>query len=213
MKCTVQEFFTMNSLTQKIRTVAALLGLAGLSLNNAVAQAGGAPAQAPARPNKLFIQILDGEGALNDIRSRTAREPIVQIQDENHKPIAGAVVIFTTPGSGPSAVFSNGLTRLEVTTGEDGKAAAQGLKPNSVSGQFQIQVSVTYGTLSSVAVIDQTNTAKASVQSHAAHGLSLKVIAIVSGIAGAGVATGLALTHTSSHSSTITAGSPTVGAP
>lgn len=213
MKRAAQELFTMNSLSQKVRTVAALLGLAGLSLNTAAAQAGSTAAEAPAQPNKLFIQILDGEGALNDIRSRTAREPIVQIQDENHKPVAGAVVLFTTPDSGPSAVFSNGLTRFQTTTGLDGKATAQGLKPNNVSGQFQIQVSVTLGDLSSVAVIDQTNTAKASLQSHAAHGLSLKVIAIVSGIAGAGVATGLVLTHNTSHPATITAGSPTVGAP
>ncbi len=149
---------------------------------------------------------------MNDIRSRTAREPIVEIEDENHKPIAGAVVIFTTPDSGPSAIFSNGLTRFQTMTGEDGKAVAQGLKPNSVSGAFQIQVNATFGTLSSVAVIDQTNSAKTSVQSHAAHGLPVKVIAIVSGIAGAGVATGLLLTR-GSHSDTITPGSPTVGAP
>ena len=56
----------MISFNQNVRTVTAILCLAGLSLNSA-------PAQAPAQPNKLFIQILDGEGALNDIRSRTAR--------------------------------------------------------------------------------------------------------------------------------------------
>lgn len=195
----------MTSFNQKVRTATAILCLAGLSLNSALAQA-------PAHPNKLFIQIVDGEGALNDIRSRTAREPIVQIEDENHKPIAGAVVIFTTPGSGPSAVFSNGLTSFQTTTGEDGRALAQGLKPNNVSGAFQIQVSATFGTLSTVAVIDQTNIGKTSAQSHAAHGVSIKVIAIVSGIAGAGVATGLLLNR-GSHSDTITPGTPTVGAP
>ena len=195
----------MTSFNQKVRTVTAILCLAGLSLNSALAQA-------PAQPNKLFIQILDGEGALNDIRSRTAREPIVQIEDENHKPIAGAVVIFTAPGSGPSAVFSNGLTSFQTTTGGDGRALAQGLKPNNVSGAFQIQVSATFGALSTVAVIDQTNIGKTSAQSHATHGLSIKVIAIVSGIAGAGVATGFLLNR-GSHADTITPGTPTVGAP
>lgn len=196
----------MNPVTAKFRTATAMLCLAGLSLNSALAQA-------PAPPNRLFIQILDGEGALNDIRSRTAREPIVQIEDENHKPIAGAVVIFSTPGSGPSAIFSNGLTSFTTTTGADGRAAAEGLKPNGVAGEFQIQVSATFGILSSVAVINQTNSAKASsTQSHAAHGLPIKVIAIVGGIAGAGVATGLLLSR-GSHSDTVTAGTPTVGAP
>jgi len=203
----------MNSLHKIVRTLAAILCLAGLGLNDAVAQAGGAPAQAPAQPNKLFIQILDGEGALNDIRSRTAREPIVQIEDENHKPIAGAVVLFTTPGSGPSGVFSNGLTTFQTTTGADGRAAAQGLKPNNVTGQFQIQVSATYGNLSSVAVINQTNTGKGSPQSHASHGLSVKVITIVGVIAGGAVATGVLLSQNGGHSTTITPGTPTVGAP
>jgi hypothetical protein len=202
----------MNPVTQKLRTATAMLCLVGLSLNSALAQA-------PAQPNRLFIQILDGEAALNDIRTRTAREPIVQIEDENHKPIAGAVVIFSTPHSGPSAIFSNGLASFKTTTGADGRAAAEGMKPNDVAGEFQIQVSATFGTLSSVAVINQTNkptesstqtnTPKAPPHSHA---LPIKVIAIVGGIAGAGVATGILLSH-GSHSDTITAGLPRVGAP
>ena len=204
----------MSSFTPHLRIPTALLCLAGLSFNSALAQVPAQPVvQSPAQPNRLFIQILDGEGALNDIRSRTAREPIVQIEDENHKPIAGAVVIFSTPDSGPSAIFSNGLHSFKATTGEDGRATAE-LKPNTVSGAFQIQVAATFGALSSVAVINQTNTGKtSSVQSHAAHGLPIKVIAIVGGIAvGAGVATGLLLSN-GSHSTTVTPGTPTVGAP
>jgi hypothetical protein len=196
----------MNPVTTKLRTATAILCLAGLSLNNGLAQT-------PAEPNRMFIQILDGEGALNDIRSRTAREPIVQIEDENHKPIAGAVVIFSTPDSGPSAIFSNGLTSFETTTGADGRATAVGLKPNSVSGAFQIQVSATVGALSSVAVINQTNTGKTTTQSHhSSHGLPIKAIAIVSGIAGGAIVTGLLLSN-SSHSDTITSGKPVVGPP
>jgi hypothetical protein len=209
MKSTAQESTTMNPVTKKLRTATAILCLAGLALNNAVAQA-------PAEPNRMFIQILDGEGVSNDIRSRTAREPIVQIEDENHKPIAGAVVIFSTPNSGPSAIFSNGLTSFKTTTGADGRAAAEGLKPNSVTGAFQIQVSATFGTLSSVAVINQTNTGKAS-STHARetpikHGLPIKAIAIVGAIAGGAIVTGLLLSQ-GSHSDTITPGKPGVGPP
>ena len=196
----------MNPVSAKLRTATAILCLAGLSLNNALAQT-------PATPNRMFIQILDGEGALNDIRSGTAREPIVQIEDENHKPIAGAVVIFSTPKSGPSAIFSNGLTSFKTTTGADGRASGEGLKPNSVTGEFQIQVSATFGALSSVAVINETNTGKTTTQSHhTSHGLPIKAIAIVSGIAGGAVVTGLLLSQ-GSHSDTITSGKPTVGPP
>jgi hypothetical protein len=206
MKNATQESTTMNPVTRKLQTATAMLCLAGLSLNNALAQA-------PAQPNRLFIQIIDGEGALNDIRSRTAREPIVQIEDENHKPIAGAVVLFTTPDSGPSAIFSNGLTSFKTTTGADGRAIGEGLKPNSDSGAFQIQVSASFGSLSSVAVINQTNKGTTTTQPrHPSHGIPLKAIAIVGGIAGGAVVTGILLSQ-GSHSDTITAGRPGVGAP
>ena len=198
----------MISRRSKIRTITALACLATLQLGTAPSFA-----EEPAAPNRIFIQIIDGEGALNDIRSRTAREPIVEVDDENHKPIAGALVLFSTPGSGPGAVFPSGLTSLKVTTGADGRAAATGLKPNNNSGAYQIQVSATFGTLSTVAVINQTNVGKSSSQqSHAAHALPVKVIALVAGAAGAGILTGILLLR-GQHADTVTAGPPTVGAP
>ena len=41
------------------------------------------PATAQVAP-MLNLVVLEGEGATNNIRQRTAREPIVQVQDENH---------------------------------------------------------------------------------------------------------------------------------
>ena len=58
-----------------------------------------APAWAQA-PTGLSINIVEGEGAINNIRQRVNREPIVQVEDQNHKPIAGAVVVFFLPDSG-----------------------------------------------------------------------------------------------------------------
>ncbi len=84
----------------KIRTITALACLATLQLGTAPSFA-----EEPAAPNRIFIQIIDGEGALNDIRSRTAREPIVEVDDENHKPIAGALVLFSTPRLGTRRGF------------------------------------------------------------------------------------------------------------
>ena len=52
-----------------------------------------APAWAQA-PTGLSITIVEGEGAINNIRQRVNREPIVQVEDQNHKPVAGAVVVF-----------------------------------------------------------------------------------------------------------------------
>ena len=134
----------------RLRTymMALLLSCASLQLATAPGVAQSAPA-----PSKLFIQVLEGEGALNDMRSRTTREPIVQVQDENHKPIAGVVIIFATPSSGASATFSNGLTSLQTVTDAEGKAIAAGFKPNGISGSYQIRVQANWNQLTTTSVI------------------------------------------------------------
>jgi hypothetical protein len=92
----------------------------------------------------FHIAIIDGEGALNNVEGRLAREPIVQVEDQNHKRVAGAYVAFDTPSSGPGAVFPNGATHLVAVTDENGRAVAKGLANNGVPGEFDIQVHVTY---------------------------------------------------------------------
>ena len=116
----------------------------------------------PAAPMMLHITILDGEDSLNNIRERTAREPIVQVEDENHKPVAGALLIFSIQngGTGASGTF-NGLSTLSVTTDSEGKAIAHGLKPNATSGSYTIGVTATFGALVATAVIHQSNIAGA----------------------------------------------------
>src|SRR5512138_1607706 len=69
----------------------------------------------------LNLVVVEGEGAINNIRQRTAREPVVQVQDENRRPVAGAVVTFTLPGRGASGVFANGSQTVTVTTDQQGQ--------------------------------------------------------------------------------------------
>src|ERR1700739_926634 len=95
-------------------------------------------------PSQLQITILEGEGALNNIKQQTAREPIVQVEDENHRPIAGALVIFSLPQSGPSGTFAGGSTEFDGVSDATGRATATGLTPNKVIGKYQIQVDVKY---------------------------------------------------------------------
>src|ERR1039458_9533253 len=90
---------------------------------------------------KLFINIVEGEGALNNVKQRVNREPVVQVEDENHKPIAGAAVVFFLPTSGPGGTFANGSQTLTVTTDATGRAAATGIRPNHLTGKMQIRVS------------------------------------------------------------------------
>jgi hypothetical protein len=200
----------MNRLTLKLHSLSAILCLASL-------QIGAVPAfaQAPAAPNKLFIQVIEGEAALNDIRARTAREPIVQVEDENHKPVAGALVFFETPGTGPSGTFSNGLSSFRTTTLSNGRAVATGFKPNGISGSYQIQVHATLGHLSTVSVINQTNVVPPpSTVAPAAHAFPLKAVAIVGAVAaGVAVAVVLATRNSSQGGDSLTPGTGTVTAP
>jgi hypothetical protein len=173
-----------------------------------------AQAQATSTSGALLVTILDGEGALNDIRQRTAREPIVQVEDENHKPVAGAAVLFTLPGSGPGGAFANGAQTFSTVTDETGRAVAHGLQPNSVSGSFNIQVRVSYNGSSVETTIHQKNVGNESTATqHAAHAVSLKVVLIVAAAAAGGAVAAVLATNGGGSSTTITAGPPTVGAP
>jgi hypothetical protein len=162
----------------------------------------------------LVITILDGEGALNDIRQRTAREPIIQVEDENHKPIVGAVVLFALPGSGPGGAFADGAQTFSAVTDSAGRAVAHGLRPNSVSGSYNIHVQVTYNGSTTETNIHQQNVpGQSSVANHAAHAASVKtVLIVVAAAAVAGTVAGILVTQGGS-STTITAQSPTVGPP
>ncbi|HEX4807522.1 MAG TPA: hypothetical protein VH325_01250 [Bryobacteraceae bacterium] len=93
-------------------------------------------------PSAFHISIIDGEGALNNVQGRLAREPIVQVEDRNHRPVAGAYVVFDGPTSGPGAVFADGSTHFATTTGADGRAIASGLRNNGVTGNFDLKIHV-----------------------------------------------------------------------
>jgi hypothetical protein len=196
------------NLSKPIRSAIGLILMLGLILPEVVRSA---PLETMS-PAQLNLVIVEGEGAINNVRQRTAREPIVQVEDENHKPIAGAVVLFILPDSGPSGVFSNGSRSLQVVTDSSGRVAAKGLRTNNLSGKYQIRVEASYQGMNAVTVITQAN----AVLTTAAGGVSAKLIAILAGIGGAAVAGAVIATRNgngSSKATTITPGQPTVGGP
>src|SRR5260370_16891520 len=91
------------------------------------------PATAQVAP-MLNLVVLEGEGATNNIRQRTAREPVVQVEDENHKPVAGAIVVFTLPSNGAGGTFANGARTLTMVRDSKRHAAAPGFHPNPSNG-------------------------------------------------------------------------------
>lgn len=125
-------------------------------------------------PSSFHIAIIDGEGALNNVEGRLAREPIVQVEDKNHKRVPGAYVEFDTPNVAgqPGAQFADGSSRFVTTTDASGRAYAAGLQNNRVTGKFDINVTVKYqGRTVATAVIHQTNICQkvAKVSRHLEH--------------------------------------------
>jgi hypothetical protein len=171
-------------------------------------------AEAPPAP-QLQITILDGEGALNNIKQQTAREPIVQVQDENHRPVAGALVIFSLPQSGPSGTFAGGSTEFDGVTDAAGRATATGLTPNKVVGKYQIQVDAKYHGLTAHTTINQSNYmgSNASAAHAATHAFPLKAVLIVAAVGAAAAVAAIVATQSGNQGATITAGPPTVTAP
>lgn len=174
------------------------------------------PAQTPApptTPTQINILILDGEGAINNVRQRVAREAMVQVEDENHKPVAAAAVTFFLPGDGASGVFANGSRSITMLTDEQGKAAVRGIRLSKVTGKMQIRVQASYKGLSNNAVITQSNVVGAAVAGGAISGKLLAIILL--GAAGA-AAGGFAVANRGGGGTAATAvvpGTPTVGPP
>ncbi len=199
------------------RCAAPRIFLVGLVLLNML----GAPAWTQQPPSGLRIVIVEGDGAINNIRQRINREPIVQVEDENHKPVAGAVVLFFLPDQGPSGTFTNGSRMLMTVTDAQGQARPSGIRPQQPKPPgllMQIRVTASFLGITASAVIAQTNVAGAAprLSASAVSSTTAKIWLIV-GIAGGAAAAGIIVaTHNSSSGPpaiVLTPGTPTVGAP
>jgi hypothetical protein len=169
----------------------------------------------------LKIVILEGEGVSNNIKERIAREPVVQVEDENHKPVAGALVLFSidSQGGNAGATFLNGAKTFSGLTDANGRIVAQGYRPNTHTGQFHINVSATKDNQSTHATIAQTNVMIAGAAGATSAGMAgffsthiVLVSLVVAGAVVGGVVGGVIVNGNNSQT-IITTGTGSVGAP
>jgi hypothetical protein len=149
-----------------------------------------APPQLEPPSSTITIQIIEGEGAINNVKRGTAFEPVIEVRNGKGEPVAGASVTFTLPAIGPSGVFPDGAQTLVTRTDENGRAAARGMRPNNIPGQFEIRVTASDGKQSTTATFMQTNAAPATVD----RGSGRKWLILV-GIVGGAAAAGLVAAH------------------
>jgi len=137
---------------------------------------------------QLKILVLEGQGAINNISLRRAKEPVVQVTNENDAPVTGAVVTFMLPDAGPGGVFGDRNKILSVTTDEKGQAVGRGLRANKIVGQYQILVSASYQGRNARTSITQTNAEPFASVSHSSSKKLLWLVLLGGGAAGAAFA-------------------------
>ncbi|MCX7604612.1 MAG: hypothetical protein N2036_11115 [Bryobacteraceae bacterium] len=135
---------------------------------------------------RLRIVIVEGDQALFNVRQRVAREAIIQVEDENRRPVAGALLTLTAPREGASVVFANGLNNVTLATDEMGRAVVRGIRPNQVQGSFRIRITAVKDGMKGSAEMQVSNAAVAAGSS----AVSAKFLTILAaaGAAAAGIA-------------------------
>src|ERR1700761_840737 len=161
-----------------------------------------------AHPAKLNINVVEGAGAVNNVRTRAAREFTVEVDDENDHPVPGAVVTFIAPNEGPGGAFAGDTQLLTVMTDQDGRAVAGSFRPNSTVGDYKIQVTAALADQTASASISQSNRALAVPVAKKSNKKVLILVAVGAAVA-VGAGAGLAGGHGSSSSSGSTSTTPT----
>jgi hypothetical protein len=159
---------------------------------------------------------------MNDLERKVMAPLVVQVVDQEERPMEGAEVVFRFPLDGASATFPGGKNSVTVRANGSGQAAAVNWMANGQVGTFQIHVNASYGNQIGETTLSMTNVTRIVNEGKKATHESLwshtwfKVAVIGGAAAAVGIGVFLA-TRGSSKSSgptvTINQGSTGVGAP
>jgi hypothetical protein len=120
--------------------------------------AGGPAGTASADADRsLKVVVLDGNHAFNTLGDRTAAQPVVEVRNQDDKPLSGVTVVFQAPPLGPGASFPGGKSEQQTVTNTQGQATTKGMVPNAEKGQFHIKVIARLGDRVGSAIITQQN--------------------------------------------------------
>ena len=117
-------------------------------------------AEAQVVPPGLNVEVMEGDGAIYNVRSRSVSPPRVRVVDTVGHPVDGAFVTFRLPESGPGALFADGRIAT-VTTDAQGLAMAPVLRLNSQLGPWEIRIAAAHRGLVTRASIQQISAAPA----------------------------------------------------
>ena len=189
-----------------------------------------APSPASAQPatplpmiQSLKVTALAGNNAMNDLERGLMSPLVIQVLDQNDRPVEGAEVVFRFPLNGPGATFRGGNTSQTVRTNGQGQAAAVNWTANNQVGNFTVRVTASYGNQLGETSVSMTNVTrivengKGGPKKSKWYSSKWVKIALIAGgaatIAGVILATRGGSSSASTPTVTITPGSPTVGGP
>lgn len=170
----------------------------------------------------LKVTPLAGNGEMNDLERKVMAPLVVQVLDQNDRPVEGAEVVFRFPLTGPTAAFPNQKNAQTFKTDADGQAAATGWMANREVGNFVIQVTASRGNEMGSASVTMTNATRvadnAKVKQKSWWSSRTAKIVIIGGAAAVAVAVilvtrGGGKAGTSTTTVTAIPGSPTIGGP
>jgi adhesin/invasin len=108
------------------------------------------------------IVALTGTPQSATIRTVFAQPLAALVTDSAGDPLAGTVVTFAAPGSGPSGTFTGNASTVAVTTDINGRAIAPAFTANSTIGAFNL--SATVAEVSRAAVFAMANLTPAALK-------------------------------------------------
>jgi hypothetical protein len=206
--------FARQSATQ-VRWMAAFAALCLPFTGSTAAQppVGGPPGAIPDSAG-LNLLVLEGQNAVHDVGTPTTALLVIEVRDENHRPLEGVHVVFQLPLEGPSGSFEGGVPEKQGVTNVQGQASAA-FMPNREVGRFAIYAKATLGARTGTISIIQRNEAVRNATWIARH----KTLAVIIAVGAAGTAAAIATRSGSSSAAgskptvTITSGIPTFSPP
>ena len=83
------------------------------------------------------IVTLAGKGEMNDLERHVMAPLVIEVLDQNERPVEGAEVVFRFPINGPGAVFPGGKTSQTARTNGQGSSRRNELGCQQPGGSFR----------------------------------------------------------------------------
>jgi len=98
-----------------------------------------------ASSDQIELRIVSGSGAEFQPGSQQKQRLVMQVVNQDERPLAGVAVTFQLPDDGPSGLFGNGQRSIVAFTNDEGEASITGVKWNNYSGPVSIRVTAVKG--------------------------------------------------------------------